>query len=306
MTRISSLAVVIFMAAVASLAQETLARSRMYHAGTGRFAQRDPLGYADGMNQYEYVRSDPVSLQDSLGLTGRPAIPGRLLYTRKCGWIDFGRSMGAAKQIWNTMKNESGVKSLRGGGYRVRASYRHGPRRLYLGTDSEFYVPFGLDEVTKKSVALGIFNESSVVFEWYQRNWCWRQLADSGHSEEDLPSNLTSFYRVVRGYSRGEIEDMCEALNAKDSRAIWDEVGGLKQKVKKWNANKNHWPPAYATGSQTAVKCCGSSTKWEWPEKLREISAEPKGEKWRDWERRLNSPESEIPDEIIPDPNISR
>jgi len=67
MTRISSLPVVIVVAAVASLAQETLARSPMYHPGTGRFLQRDPLGYVDGMNQYEYVASNPVANVDPFG-----------------------------------------------------------------------------------------------------------------------------------------------------------------------------------------------------------------------------------------------
>ncbi len=45
------------------------------HPQTGRFVQRDPKdsgksggGYHDGMNLYEYVRSDPVGHADSTGL----------------------------------------------------------------------------------------------------------------------------------------------------------------------------------------------------------------------------------------------
>jgi RHS repeat-associated protein len=34
-------------------------RNRMYHAQLGRWLQRDPLGYVDGMSLYEYVASSP-------------------------------------------------------------------------------------------------------------------------------------------------------------------------------------------------------------------------------------------------------
>lgn len=39
-----------------------------YNPTTGRFLQRDPIGYADGMNLYEYVKSKPISEIDPLGL----------------------------------------------------------------------------------------------------------------------------------------------------------------------------------------------------------------------------------------------
>jgi RHS repeat-associated protein len=42
-------------------------RNRMYDSELGRWIQRDPLGYVDGMSVYEYVRSTPVNLLDSMG-----------------------------------------------------------------------------------------------------------------------------------------------------------------------------------------------------------------------------------------------
>ena len=39
-----------------------------YHAGLGRFLQRDPTGYADGRNVYEFVGGNPVGFGDSSGL----------------------------------------------------------------------------------------------------------------------------------------------------------------------------------------------------------------------------------------------
>ena len=44
-------------------------RARPYDPETGRFMQRDPLGYVDGMSLYEYVVSNPIVYLDFLGLT---------------------------------------------------------------------------------------------------------------------------------------------------------------------------------------------------------------------------------------------
>ncbi|MDJ0731221.1 MAG: RHS repeat-associated core domain-containing protein [Crocosphaera sp.] len=43
-------------------------RARYYDADQGRFISRDPLGYLDGMNLYEYVGSNPINSVDPLGL----------------------------------------------------------------------------------------------------------------------------------------------------------------------------------------------------------------------------------------------
>jgi hypothetical protein len=40
----------------------------VYHPRLGRFLQRDPAGYADGMGPYEYVRSAPIRYVDPRGL----------------------------------------------------------------------------------------------------------------------------------------------------------------------------------------------------------------------------------------------
>ncbi len=45
-------------------------RNRMYHPTLGRWLQRDPIGYVDGMNLYEYVRSSPVDHADPQGRGG--------------------------------------------------------------------------------------------------------------------------------------------------------------------------------------------------------------------------------------------
>jgi RHS repeat-associated protein len=63
-------------------------RARHLHPSLGRFVQRDPIGHMDGMNLYEYVRSQPLMYSDpagtrSIGPTTGPADDTRgLVYSR--------------------------------------------------------------------------------------------------------------------------------------------------------------------------------------------------------------------------------
>ena len=48
------------------------ARNRYYSVRLGRFISRDPSGFADGMNLYQYGRSNPATFVDPLGLMSEP------------------------------------------------------------------------------------------------------------------------------------------------------------------------------------------------------------------------------------------
>lgn len=45
-------------------------RNRMYSAELGRFLQRDPKGFIDGLNLYAYVKNNPLKYLDAMGTTG--------------------------------------------------------------------------------------------------------------------------------------------------------------------------------------------------------------------------------------------
>ena len=60
------------------------AYGRFYMASQGRFTSRDPLGYIDGANLYEYARSNPLSVVDPQGTLVISPTPGVLNPTGYC------------------------------------------------------------------------------------------------------------------------------------------------------------------------------------------------------------------------------
>lgn len=57
-------------------------RNRMYSPTLGRFLQRDPAGYVDGMNLYAYVQNNPLKYLDPMGLTTMNQQPNLASYVR--------------------------------------------------------------------------------------------------------------------------------------------------------------------------------------------------------------------------------
>ena len=72
-------------------------KARMYSATLGRFLQTDPIGYADGLNWYNYVGSDPVNRSDPSGLQetiGAEVIVNGVPY-KSGGYSGSGDNLGA-------------------------------------------------------------------------------------------------------------------------------------------------------------------------------------------------------------------
>jgi len=54
-----------------------------YDPAQGRFLTRDPSGYSDGPNLYEYVRGNPTNLLDPEGMKAKGTLEGRVLFEDK-------------------------------------------------------------------------------------------------------------------------------------------------------------------------------------------------------------------------------
>jgi len=81
--RQSLMFVALMLLAILTCAQPSYA---MYAPAMGRFMQKDPLGYVDGMNHYQYVKSGPTLYRDYSGLSGKETILAKS-YTAYVEWL---------------------------------------------------------------------------------------------------------------------------------------------------------------------------------------------------------------------------
>jgi RHS repeat-associated protein len=88
----------------------TYMRNRYYQAATGRFIQRDPIGYAGGLNLYSFGNSDPVNNSDPWGLDDEHAFNAQMAIIKDVGYAGaakaeadviatVGLAMGAAYEV---------------------------------------------------------------------------------------------------------------------------------------------------------------------------------------------------------------
>ena len=65
-------------------------RNRYYHSTLGSWTSRDPLGYVDGANLYEYVGGEPIGMVDPWGL--------RRQASWREGWSSLGRHISSRER----------------------------------------------------------------------------------------------------------------------------------------------------------------------------------------------------------------
>jgi len=80
-------------------------RNRSLNIATGRWQQRDPLGYADGMNLYEYVRSNPSAYLDAFGKKAMTAEKNPIQHY----WYKEGRKTIYTRSATREVTNKAGV-----------------------------------------------------------------------------------------------------------------------------------------------------------------------------------------------------
>jgi len=170
----------------------------------------------------QFFRPAPQQLMRMVEEDGISETPARYAYSTNCGWIDWSHAgPGLPASI---------IQAVRDASDRMRASGSTAPEPVVtpamastglgltmssVSVRANIKQPLNNDEIL--SVALRIFMLQSMGFEALQGWTDW--IKSSSFSEEDLPSNLISFYRDARGFDRSHIESTCGIWNATDSLA---------------------------------------------------------------------------------------
>jgi RHS repeat-associated protein len=268
-------------------------RRRHFLAALGQFASRDPIGYlGNDINLFRYVVNQPTIAIDPIGLaTLSDVVSGKLVYSCDCGWIDWSHAGDRTEEIdrnaplpraWRDMLLSTGRASIMGGGYKMTLRQGQQAHLPLIGIVRDqmvrnYYVANGLTNDQLQGVLLSAWMDISMQFETHQShvNWIDFRKPNSGFSNEDLPSDLIYFYRVVKGYPKSTIETLCGALSTTSSLRIWKEMGGVM-------GHSRTWEPEFENGP--VAKCECKDRRGKWPLELSgiEIADQAIGQ-WRPW-----------------------
>lgn len=89
-------------------------RCRYLHTSIGRFSQKDPLLYINGLNDYRYVSNSPIILYDPYGLTGdyNSFINGRSGFWYNYENITNSNAEDAMMRTWGNNKPNTGLYKM--------------------------------------------------------------------------------------------------------------------------------------------------------------------------------------------------
>jgi len=153
-------------------------------------------------------------------------------FSTNCGWIDWGHANpGLAKKLIAQVQQAS--DALKSGGSQLaqpsKTSQMKAARFGVVFSSASMQVtlarPLSDEEVL--SVALSMFKSLSIIFEIQQEWTDW--FSGSAFSQEDLPSNLISFYRAARGFNPDQIRQFCGALDVNGSLQEFDRNSDFKK-----------------------------------------------------------------------------
>lgn len=158
-----------------------------------------------------------------------------IVYTKRCGWIDLGHAIpSGAKKLWESIRGEKGestywdqnsVKKKTCDGFVITYGQYMEKYGVSVGVWKMYKIKKNLTFQQKKSVALSIFIQVSLGFEFFQSSWPYVNFTDSGFSGEDMVSDLISFYRAVEPGKR--FIEMSEPVSKKVAQDIWDRCGEI-------------------------------------------------------------------------------
>jgi hypothetical protein len=147
-------------------------------------------------------------------------------FSNNCGWIDWGHANPkfARKLIANVQQASDDLKTAGAGTAPTGSSPTMTAKKVGIVFSSASMQvtlarPLSPDEVL--AVSLSMFKNLSVIFEIQQEWTDW--LSGSAFSQEDLPSNLISFYRAARGFSPDQIKQYCASQDVSTSLQEFDK-----------------------------------------------------------------------------------
>jgi hypothetical protein len=159
----------------------------------GRWVNRDPIGEEGGLNLYGFVGNNSIGRIDLYGLLCKEDIgPDKLEYSCHCGWIDWEHAVPTnfteidKGPLWGEkgLQGTTGWMLSQKEGVLIRAGQIMDRDIPFVGKRTiggiwRYY--FVSDEVLnndelRKSVALGIWQEVSMIFEEYQGGSRFLQL----------------------------------------------------------------------------------------------------------------------------------
>jgi Domain of unknown function (DUF4157) len=175
-------------------------------------------------------------------------------YSNNCGWIDWGHANpGLAKKLIASVQQASDDLKAAGTGTPssspTMAAKKFGVVFSSASMEVTLARPLTPDEVL--AVSLSMFKNLSMIFEIQQEWTDW--FSGSSFSQEDLPSNLISFYRAAKAFSTDQIKQYCDSQDVETS---------LKEYEKNSDFQKNRtFSPIGASGSWPAELSTIDETK---------------------------------------------
>ncbi|HEV2274145.1 MAG TPA: DUF4157 domain-containing protein [Acidobacteriaceae bacterium] len=148
-------------------------------------------------------------------------------FSANCGWIDWGHANpGFAKRLIDAVQQASdalkaGAAATPGAGSFSSPTMQASKAGVIFSSASmQIKLARALSPDEVLAVSLSLFKNISVVFEIQQEWTDW--FSGSAFSQEDLPSNMISFYRAAKGFTQDQIKKFCGAQDRTASLSEFD------------------------------------------------------------------------------------
>lgn len=190
--------------------------------GAGRYAPASPEGQHLLAHELAHVVQQTHGAPRTVSRkpTKRGVKNNDYSFSTNCGWIDWGHANpGLAKKLIASVQKASDDLKASGTGpgspssSPTMAAKKFGIVFSSASMQVTLARPLSPDEVL--AVSLSMFKNLSVIFE-IQQEWT-DFFSGSSFSQEDLPSNLISFYRAARGFTTDDIKQYCDSQDVDTS-----------------------------------------------------------------------------------------